>query len=142
MEISVADMLDRFQNLNVGDLIQSTLEELKPELAQQNREQMLKGKTATGNDIVPPYSPRTRKRKGFSTPNLKETGAFQQGIYADIRKKVISFDSTDIKTKKLYARYGQSGAGNIFGLGPEATSNIIDLAGPIFFEKVIDKLNL
>lgn len=130
-------MLERLENLRVQDVIQTTLKKLEPEMAQQNREQMLRGQTSTDQAIRPEYAQSTRKRKGFSTPNLHETGAFQRAEYAEVKASTVDFGSKDPKNDKLMARYP-----NIHGLGTQAKTIVISKANVIAIDDVREKLDL
>lgn len=107
-------------------------------MAELNRQQMLKGQAATGQPIRPEYAPSTRKRKGFSTPNLYEKGDFQKDLFADVRSDSILFDSADRKTPWLTDRYGE----RIFGLTEESKDVIKDAAGEKFINRAKNEVRL
>lgn len=67
--------------------------------------QMESGIDGTGNPIRPEYTPKYAKFKGFSTPNLKRTGAFHRSVFADAVSDGIETGATDEKTGKLEAKY-------------------------------------
>lgn len=97
--------------------------ELKDTIADLNVKQLEDGKRENGNSIVPEYqSPnyaKTKKAIGarptLGTPDLKLTGDFHSGIYADLRGNYIYTYSTDSKADSLNSRYRQ-----IFGLTKES----------------------
>ena len=130
-------MTDLLSQLQVHEIIQIVLVKLEPEMAQQNRDQLLKGMTSTDQQIRPEYSQQTRKRKGFSTPNLYETGAFQRDIYAEVRDTTIDLNSRDEKTAKLELRYGK-----IFGLGEQGKRTIREKGSVALINNVATKLQL
>ena len=70
--------------------------------------QMERGETGEGTPIRPEYSPGYAAFKGFSTPDLKLTGAFHASVYADAEQDDIIIDATDSKRGQLTAKYGEN----------------------------------
>lgn len=96
------------------------------EIVKLQEAQMFEGKTSEGTDITPPYTYKTiqikaEKHQIADRVTLRDTGAFYAGIKLDGRKKSITVSSSDRKTKKLKAKYGDE----IFGLNEEKKGTFI-----------------
>ena len=120
--MTIAEAYRRAQSCVDGFWAKSdeTVEEMYPQMADMQREQMYRGEKALGIPIVPPYTLYTvyiKTAKGQPTDRvtLKDTGAFYEGIYVERHGKELVFDSTDEKTSDLKEKYGES----IFGLQKE-----------------------
>jgi hypothetical protein len=135
---TVADMIDRFAALDTTEAIRETMAELKPEIADAQRGQMLASKKADGSPILPLYSPKYAKQKGFQEPNLKLTGAFQDNIIVDVKTDIFQIDSTDDKSTKLKSKYGE----DIFGLTDTSLDAIREIGMPVLIDKIKEKLLL
>ncbi len=113
----------------IPDIKRQVAEELTPEIAEANREQLMKGLDADDEPLAPTYSPYTRRikaSKGLPTDKvtLFDTGAFHEGIFSEVQGDEISIDSKDPKSEGLKERYGE----HIFGIGKEATENLQKLS--------------
>ena len=101
--------------------------ELKETIADLNVKQLEDGKRVDGASIVPEYQSqdyaKAKKAIGatpaLGTPDLKVTGDFHKGIYADLRGNYIYTYSTDSKADKLNSKYRQ-----IFGLTKESIATL------------------
>ena len=88
-------------------------------IADLNVQQLEEGKRIDGNSIIPEYQSdvyaKAKKSIGakppIGTPDLKLTGSFHSGIYADKRGSYIYTYSSDEKADRLNAKYRK-----IFGL--------------------------
>lgn len=133
-----ADYIQRLQSLDVHEVIQDTLLEVRPIIIQAQREQMLSSKLSTGTPILPKYSPAYAKKKGYTDPDLRLTGEMQDEIFADIRENIIVIDSADDpdKVSRLVGQYGP----DIFGLNEDAIETVQMTAEPVFYEKINELL--
>lgn len=102
-----ANVANNLINKNKANIARST-----PDILKANEEQMDSGILSTGKRITPEYAPSYRKKKGFVYPNLKDTGAFRNAMYVDLKPKTFSIWSTDSKTNDLVDKYTR----DIFGL--------------------------
>jgi len=100
-------------------------------LVDLNRKQMLASKDANDTTITPKYSASYAALKGFSNPNLKDTGAFQKDMYLIAKENEFFINSIDDKAPALESRYGS----DIFGIAPsnepiakrEASNNLFSI---------------
>ena len=83
-----------------------------------NIKQMLSSKLANDGAITPKYSKAYAKRKGFSDPNLRLKGDFQNDMDISVTKNKYSITSLDYKTPFLTKRYTEK----IFGIAPSNQS--------------------
>jgi hypothetical protein len=97
---------------NIEANIETALMEKEQAFTDINRMQMLAGKKSDDNAILPKYSPAYAKKKGFTTPNLKLTGAFQGDMFFQTDGREFFVTSSDEKMEQLTDRYGDM----IFGI--------------------------
>lgn len=64
------------------------------------------------SDSYAKFKNNLNPKPGFGNPDLKLTGEFYQGFFADTSKFPVIFSSNDSKTEKLLSQYGE----DIFGL--------------------------
>ena len=114
------DLLENLQKVNINEIVKSSLINTTPALLRAQKKQMMAGKTAKGENIKPELRSQeyAKQKKAkyqespFGIPNLRDTGEFQQNIYLEVDSDSYKLDSTDIKSDKLKAKYGEE----IFGL--------------------------
>lgn len=105
---------------NLESIVLKAAMESKETIADLNTSQLEVGKTSEGNDIEPAYySPAYAnlkksmgKKAPGSIPDLKLTGDFYAGLYADLQDGWIELHSTDYKETRLRRKYSD----DIFGL--------------------------
>lgn len=136
---TIAALLEKMQNLNIEDVINTTFDDTAKDLAAINRERMLDGVRADGS-VMPYYSKTSQEVYGY--PNapimLKDTGDFQAAIEVSRQGSILSTDSTDWKTQMLQDRYGL-----IFGTyGDYKTQYLEDNYRPVFNQKVTSAIGL
>lgn len=112
-----------------------------PLFAELNRGQMSKGKASNDDKITyggkDHYSAAYAKVKGRTTPiDLKKTGLFHKGVYADVRAQEIHLSSTDSKTDKLVEKSGDI----IFGLTEDSKDQAREKGMEILTDKIKNKL--
>lgn len=106
---------------SIGEFIEAAVDLSRDELVQLNRDQMLKSIDSKGKKILPKYSKSYAAKKGFSSPNLKVTGAFQGAMVMQTRGNQFDISSEDEKKDKLvYGEGRHPGYGeDIFGIAPD-----------------------
>lgn len=119
---TVAEMLRRFEAIDLVELTADSMEANNEQVVDLNREQMEAGIYKEGSPIQPQYSNFTvqQKRfegKPFDRVTLRNTGEFRSKMYLVIRGNEFDVNSTDWKTPDLVAKY--NGSGDIFGLTSE-----------------------
>lgn len=104
------------------------IEKTKDRAVEYNREQLyLRSQRSDGTylqsyrdlDFYAAYKNRRNPAPGFGSPDLYDTGAFQNRMYAIVRGDRLFFDSRDRKTGMLVERYGS----HIFGLTKDSEDN-------------------
>ena len=134
---TIGDLLESAQKIDINYLISESLVDSSQEYVRLQREQMLKGLTATGRPIMsslrregspPPeeYSYSYRKYKGKAFPiDLYDKGNFQENIFLHTdNAQTFTVDSADSKSGKLQEVFGTS----IFGLNDQSKSEFIPIA--------------
>jgi hypothetical protein len=119
--------------INRSKIIEEVLNELKDDIAEMNRQQMLRGETSKGGPILPEYADSYLKTKRkLSQPSyvtLFKTGDFHSSIKTEVTRKRFELIATDEKTEKLLAKYGE----DVLGLNDQNLKIIKD--------KIADRLN-
>lgn len=100
------------------------LKQQSESIADQNREQLSKGKDANGKAIRPKYKNKRYAAKKqamgskapLGTPDLKLTGKYHKSLKPKFTGKKFTIQSTDKKDKMLSSKYGDE----IKGLNKEA----------------------
>ena len=104
-------VVNKINRLNINTLMRSALTKLEPQMADLNVNQLEEGKTSENKLIKPKYSAKYgqfKKRigsKSSPTPDLKLTGKFHEGIFADTKQDSVEFGSTDKKEGFLENKY-------------------------------------
>ncbi len=103
---TIANNIERVNEINV--------KKATGKMIDANKDQLSQSRSTTGQNITPEYSPFTRKKKGFSNPNLYDTGDWQRGFFIDvnIQKAELNFKSSDYKTPLLVDKYSSKILGN------------------------------
>ena len=93
-------------------------------------------KTALDQPITPPYSYLTRQIKGFSTPDLYDTGAMSKAM--KLRKSRTGYIITSLVdyTEKLTEKYGL----NIFGIAPSKQDQAKAITTPMLAKEYKSKV--
>jgi hypothetical protein len=131
---SIKQMLNRFETLDTDKVIQETMQESADTLADLNAEQINTGLKADGTEM-PDYSFRSVFQYGKPPGpiRLRDTGAWQAGLYAKVQGDKVVFESTDDKDKMLTDRYGD----NIKGLSEKYKAEAIrEKVRPVFKNKM------
>jgi hypothetical protein len=139
-ETTIAEMLRRFERINLEQLTGEAMTENKDAILDLNREQLAHGKDSAGFDITPPYTPFTvmkkmQKGQDYSVVNLKDTGAFQNRMVLNVKSNSYNIDSTDSKTGKLKEKYGQE----ILGLSESGKKETWVIVKPDVVRRIKDE---
>ena len=90
-------------------------------LLELNKQQLSISKTSTGQTITPAYSPNYAAQKGFSNPDLKDTGDFYAAMFFSVQAGKYLISSTDFKTALLVNKYSAA----IFGIFNKSLAQVI-----------------
>lgn len=142
---TIASFTRRVQAVDIHEIIETSVEETKDEIAVLNRSDLLQGLKADGTKIgdtdpyrFPLYAQEKNEQNslpGLGNPDLKLTGAFYAGINVTVNRGQNSFtiDSDDQKSGMLQKKYGNL----IFGLTQASKSlYALETLKPILLEKV------
>ena len=114
-------LMDRILKVDVNKIIDHSIASNEHEISDLNREQLNKGLTANGRDLG---EYRNFGYKGRLRPvDLRDTGAFQEKIFAVPFQDKLELIGTDEKTDKLQDKYGD----DIIGLSDEALDHTKEL---------------
>lgn len=104
-------------------------------LLEINKSQLSFSSLSTGQIIAPPYSPSYAKQKGFSNPNLEDTGDFKNAMFLKVKGNEYFISSTDWKTPILISKYSLF----IFGIfnKPLAMEVTTKELGKLYINKVL-----
>ncbi len=122
------------ESLDTEKIVIETMQESSDTLADLNAEQINTGLKADGSEM-PEYSFRSVFQYGKQPGpmRLRDTGAWQAGIYAKVQGDKVVFDSTDGKDQMLTDRYGE----NIKGLSEKYKAEAIrEKVRPVFKNKI------
>jgi len=125
--MTIANMVSRWENLNVPEAVISAMREKAGELPDFNREQLEMGLRSDGGEVAPPYSFVTVQLKSVKAGlagvsdrvTLYDTGDHYRQMYAEVRGEDVIFGSRDWKSSDLEAKYGLE----IYGLTPASKRN-------------------
>lgn len=124
-------------------LVINAAKEQTTDIIDLQKEQLSAGILDMGDEIKPPYRPKTiakKRRKGQPTDRvtLFDKGAFYRNIYAKF-SDVIEISSRNQKTPKLKQKYdgGQFG-GDIFGLTPGHKELLKETIRPLIEDSIRD----
>jgi len=111
---SILNLLQRLEKIDTDKICVDSLEQVKDQIEEKNRERMMEGIRSDGS-VMPNYSPISQTVYGYPDEpiKLKATGAFQAGIKVEVTNSGVTTTSTDSKNEKLEKRYGPE----IHGLG-------------------------
>lgn len=136
---SVYDFQDRLKRLEIGQEIRKELAKNAEKLAELQTEQMSVGHNARGckigwylNKDYAELKHTMNPKPGQGYVDLKLTGDFYEGVFAEIDMDDIIFDSTDSKSDDLQERYGEE----IFGLDEEMTKQFQEQ----FYDDIMEKI--
>lgn len=133
-------MSRKFEALNTDQVIEEVLIESTGQMADLNAEQINQGVKADGSQM-PDYSFRSVFQYGKPPGpiKLRDTGAWQQGLYARVAGDKIEFSSSDGKNDKLIDRYGNQ----IVGLSEKFKAEVIrESIRPGVKQKIFDATGL
>ena len=128
--VHAIDLKDIGRTVLLGSESQNIIVELQ-------KEQLMQGKDATGENIAPSYYSNAyadmkqgkNSRPDWATPDLKQTGDFHRGIY--FNTDTMNLASSDAKTPSLIEKYGE----HTLGLNEDSLENY----RPYFNQKTIEE---
>ena len=111
---ALAQLKKQLLTIPVKEILRESLTENKPVIEDLNAAQLQAGIRADNSPITPTYrnplyaqyKNRRNPKPGFGRPDLKNTGAFYEGIDARVTSEGLEIESTEGKTKELQAKYG------------------------------------
>jgi len=132
------DRLAKRLNIDVTKLFLQSVEKFGAEIAELNREQLLKGKRADSQDIKPDYAEgykKVRKRKGLQVGHvdLKFTGKYHKSYKVSIKNER-AYVGSDYHTDGGKYKF------NIEGLTVENEKKILDKIIPEFKRLVSNEI--
>jgi hypothetical protein len=140
--MTIISLYQKVQTLEAqtDQLITSSLEQTKEQLANLNVEQMHKGLNAQGepigqyrNEVYAEMKHSMNPQPGFGVPDLRLTGAFYRATSVSVNSQSIVIDSSDSKSADLQAKYGKE----IFGLnGVYKREYLNESLGPVFRQSI------
>ena len=122
------------ESLDTEKIVIETMQESTDTLADLNAEQINTGLKADGSEM-PDYSFRSVFQYGKQPGpiRLRDTGAWQAGLYAKVQGDKVLFENTDGKDQMLTDRYGE----NIKGLSEKYKAEAIrEKVRPVFKNKI------
>jgi len=131
---TIKQKLNLFESLDTGKIVTEVMQESADALADLNAEQINTGVKADGSEM-PDYSFRSVFQYGKPPGpiRLRDTGAWQAGIYVKVEGDKVVFNNTDGKDKMLTDRYGEA----IKGLSEKyKAEGIREKVKPVFKEKM------
>lgn len=126
--MATLDDLQRvLERMNIEDICEEIAEENSVEFIKLQQEQMKEGKLNTGSPITPNYTASYAKKKGFSTPNLYNTGEFYKSMNVLVNRNTFAITSAVPYEQYLEKRYTT----DIWGLDEENQQKFItEFIGP------------
>lgn len=119
--MTIRELNKKLQSFNIQSEALKAIDKTKDVAVQKNRDQLfLDSQRSDGSYLqkyrdltfYAVYKHRINPAPGFGAPDLRNTGAFQNRMFAVVRGGFLHIDSKDGKTAKLVDQYGS----HIFGL--------------------------
>ena len=137
--------MDRaLRRLDVQFELESALIDTDNDYVALQKDQMLHGLANDGAQIGKYRSDDYAQKKssmnalpGYGNVDLRYTGDFQSGIFAEARSDGFVVDSLDQKSNMLMEKYGD----RIFTLEDNHKQQYIDLLRPVLVENVVKSIN-
>lgn len=139
--MTFTELNQTINSFDADKVVEDVYEETKEPLADLNAVQLLQGLSAKGKNLKSYASPLYAEMKnrmnplpGYGNPDLRLTGAFYRGIYANIQGGSLSITSSDSKTTDLEKKYGEL---NMFGLSEKyRIEHVIENIDPAFKKEI------
>ena len=139
-KMTILGLKRKFDSLDTNRVIEEVISDSTSILADLNTEQINSGIRADGS-LMPDYSLRSVIQYGKQPGpiRLRDTGAWQSGLYARVIGDRIQFASTDSKDAMLVERYGPE----IEGLSEKFKNEaMIEKIRPEFRNKILNAVGL
>lgn len=128
---TILSLLKRIEQVDINSIAEASIESVKEEIADKNKEQLKKGYNKFGELIgdTKPYESELyafekynkNPMPGLGNPDLHDTGDFYEGITTEVSNGIIKTESTDSKNEELQAKYK-----GILSLNEESRIEIVD----------------
>jgi len=137
--MTILGLLNKFETLDTDVVITQAMQATEQDLAEANRDQLFNGFDRDGKRLnryrSDVYARKKNSRNplpGYGNPDLRNTGAFYQGIRVTVNGNTVEVGSSDDKEEQLQVKYG-----NIFGLGGPFKDGYLDQnLGPAIRQKI------
>jgi hypothetical protein len=152
------ELLEVIEQLDVTKVATEAFAESTDDYVRLNREQMMEGKTITGDDISPSYfedpffktpeaakkysdwkdkiTPNPKRKKGV--PNLYITGPFHQSLQMEVEKDEYLLSSDYKDAESILSKFD-----DVLGLNDEKREKLIDgKLGETFYDKLHEETGL
>jgi hypothetical protein len=139
---SILELKRKIESLDINQVSVDAITKTDAIAADLQVKQQLNGVDAKGK-TMPNYSPVSVELYGKpdSPIILRDTGAFQRGVFVKAMSDKIVFSSTDDKTKMLEERFGKKGF-SILGLNKNSKVEYMGDLQPVFVDIVKKKTGL
>ncbi len=141
---TIFNMLESALKIDLPLIFEVALIDSEQDYVKLQKDQMFHGLNSDDAPIGQYKNPLYAARKntqnptpGFGIPDLRLTGEFYAGIFADPRSEGIVVDSLDYKADELMAKYSDK----IFTLGPTRLPVFNQIVQPKIIEGTVNALN-
>lgn len=112
------------QEVPVDAMFETVTQAATAQIEQKNHKQLYQGLDGFGQNIEPPYTPKTvaiKQAKGqvWDRVTAKDTGSFWDSIAPDINSKGFEMNASDSKAAMLNEKYGE-----LVGLSPQSMEEL------------------
>jgi hypothetical protein len=143
--VDIGTLIDNLSAVSIPKIVEEATYNTSDRLVKSQRAQMLYGEGSKGK--IGKYRSAAYARKkyqmnpiaGEGNVDLRLTGDFSKGVFADVRTDGVVLDSGDPKTSALVKKYGE----DIFGLNPDYAADysekVLQPEGVRLFESKVFK---
>lgn len=136
---TINNMLQSVLKIDLPQAVDNSFDATKKDYVGLQKDQMTLGLASDGekigkyqNEVYAAKKNAMNSKAGFGNVDLKLTGDFYSGIFADPRSEGIVVDSLDPKTEMLTEKYGEG----IFTLADERKQTFANIAGQILVNEI------
>lgn len=131
-----------FRSLDINKAMKQSLNIHAVQIEALNLKQLNQGIDALGRPIRPPYTDYTVQKKlekgqPFDRVTLRDTGDFYESVFIEVFKDSFLLDATDVKTKSLKRKYGET----ILGLTQENIEQVAKIIKPTLERLLLEQIN-
>lgn len=124
---------------DLKNVVDRSVKKATGKMIDANEEQLDNGRLNTGSPITPEYSPSYAEKKGFPTPNLKDTGDWRNSIFINVKPDELTWGATDSKDRYLTAKYGEDIKGLEEKRAEEVFNKYVYPPINVFINKTVEK---